>query len=223
MGAVLALIVANAIPLFGVLFLGWSAWNILVIYWLENGIVGAFNVLKMSRADGSDLPTGDGPGGLGAMRLVVNGRPATGLAKAVLVPFFVLHYGIFWFVHGVFVLTLPLFAGLGSGELGASMTISPGSVTFAGIALAISHGLSYWWNFVRGGEYRRTTPAALMFAPYGRLVVLHVTIIIGAMAMLVTGAPAAEIAVLVLVKTVIDLGLHLREHRRAGPAVALSA
>ncbi len=51
-GALVALIVANAIPLFGVVFLGWNVWTILVIYWLENGIVGVFNVLKMPRAEG---------------------------------------------------------------------------------------------------------------------------------------------------------------------------
>jgi hypothetical protein len=214
-GAVVALVVANVVPLIGVLFFGWSVWNILVIYWLENGIVGASNVLKMSRADGSDLPADGGPGLAGAMRLVVNGRPATGLAKAFLIPFFVMHYGIFWLVHGVFVFTLPLFAGIGRGgdDFGTGMTLSPSSIAFAAVALAISHGLSYWWNFLRGGEYRRTTPVALMFAPYGRLVVLHVTIILGAMAMVLTDAPAAAIAVLVLVKTAIDLGLHLREHR----------
>ena len=55
-GALVALIVANLIPLVGVLFLGWSVWNILVIYWLENGIVGVFNVLKMSTAAGEDAP-----------------------------------------------------------------------------------------------------------------------------------------------------------------------
>ena len=39
-GAVVALVVANAMPLLGVLFLGWSVWTILIVYWLENGIVG---------------------------------------------------------------------------------------------------------------------------------------------------------------------------------------
>ena len=48
-GAVVALVVANAIPLIGVLFFGWSVWTILIVYWLENGIVGVFNVLKMAR------------------------------------------------------------------------------------------------------------------------------------------------------------------------------
>ena len=52
--ALVALIVANAIPLFGVLFLGWNVWTILIVYWLENGIVGVFNVLKMLRAEGPD-------------------------------------------------------------------------------------------------------------------------------------------------------------------------
>jgi hypothetical protein len=77
----------------------------------------------------------------------------------------------------------------------------------------VSHGLSYWWNFLRGGEYRRTTAAGLMFAPYRRLVALHLTIIFGALAIIVTGAPAAAIAVLVAVKILLDLGLHLAEHR----------
>ena len=56
-GAVVALLVANAVPLIGVLFLGWNVWTILTIYWLENGVVGVFNVLKMSKAAGPE-PTG---------------------------------------------------------------------------------------------------------------------------------------------------------------------
>jgi Family of unknown function (DUF6498) len=206
-GAVVALVVANAIPLIGVLFLGWSVWNILVIYWLENGIVGVLNVLKMARAEG---PVLERPG---PMTLQVNGRPAPTMAKAALIPFFVLHYGIFWFVHGVFVFTLPLFASASGEPLATPMTLSAGSIAFAAVALAVSHGLSYWWNFLRGGEYRRVSAAGQMFAPYRRLIALHLTIIFGAIAITLTGAPATAIAVLVGVKTLLDLGLHLSEHR----------
>ena len=53
-GAVAALIIANLVPLVGVLWFGWDVWGILIIYWLENGIVGLFNVLKMRRAEGSE-------------------------------------------------------------------------------------------------------------------------------------------------------------------------
>ena len=200
--AVVALVVANLIPLIGVLFFGWSVWNILVIYWLENGIVGVINVLKMSVATGDEVTPG--------VTLMVNGRPATSATKMGLIPFFIVHYGIFWFVHGIFVLTLPAFFSLMSDD---GMTLDLGPVVFAALGLAISHGLSFWWNFLHGGEYRRTAAAALMFAPYKRLVALHITIIFGAFAVMFTGAPAAAVAVLVAIKTAIDLGLHLAEHR----------
>ena len=200
--AVVALVVANLIPLIGVLFFGWSVWNILVIYWLENGIVGVINVLKMSVATGDEVTPG--------VTLMVNGRPATSATKMGLIPFFIVHYGIFWFVHGIFVLTLPAFFSLMSDD---GMTLDLGPVVFAALGLAISHGLSFWWNFLHGGEYRRTAAAALMFAPYRRLVALHITIIFGAFAVMFTGAPAAAVAVLVAIKTAIDLGLHLAEHR----------
>jgi len=185
-----------------VLFFGWSVWNILVIYWLENGIVGVINVLKMSVATGDEVTPG--------VTLMVNGRPATSATKMGLIPFFIVHYGIFWFVHGIFVLTLPAFFSLMSDD---GMTLDLGPVVFAALGLAISHGLSFWWNFLHGGEYRRTAAAALMFAPYKRLVALHITIIFGAFAVMFTGAPAAAVAVLVAIKTAIDLGLHLAEHR----------
>ena len=111
-GAVVALLVANAIPLVGVLFLGWNVWTILTIYWLENGVVGVFNVLKMAKAAGPE-PTG-------AAAMLYNGRPVVGgaAAKASLIPFFVMHYGIFWVVHGIFVLTLPEFEAFGGESAG---------------------------------------------------------------------------------------------------------
>lgn len=235
-GAVVALVAANAVPLIGVLFLGWSVWNILIVYWLENGIVGAVNILKIARAEGDDL--------LSVVQ--INGRSPNGLAKAALIPFFVIHYGLFWLVHGIFVLTLPLFTSIagavGSGRglfvdggpapyLGVGVPgdgsepfidvgllgggVDLGWIAFAVVALAVSHGLSYWWNFLHGGEYRRVSPARQMFAPYGRLVVLHLTIIFGALALSLTGAPAAAVAILVGIKTLLDVGFHLAEHRKA--------
>lgn len=246
-GAVVALLVANAIPLLGVLSFGWNVWTILIVYWLENGIVGGFNVLKMLKAEGQ-------PDGVAAT-MTMNGRPIpadTPGTKAALVPFFLMHYGIFWVVHGIFVLTLPVFAGIGSTvssiasdpgllvplpsgfslppglEVGGSETasmadgVSPASIILALIALLLSHGASYYLNFIRGGEYRRVSPQAQMFAPYGRLIVLHLTIIVGAMAVSILGAPQALIVILVALKTALDLGLHLAEHRKAasGPVVA---
>lgn len=207
--AVVALVVANLVPLIGALWFGWNVWTILIIYWLENGIVGVFNVLKMRRAEGTETT--------GRASWTVNGRPAASLSRAALVPFFVMHYGMFWLVHGLFVLVMPVFGGIaGEGTGGPDMTegMSIWTILFAAVALAISHAVSFWTNFLGGGEYRRVSPASQMFAPYGRLVALHVTIIFGALAVSVTGAPAAALAILVALKIVLDVGLHLREHRK---------
>ena len=206
-GAVVVLIVANLIPLVGVLFFGWNVWMILIVYWLENGVVGVFNVLKMSKAQGAP--------GASAASWRVNGRPAADMSKAGLIPFFIVHYGIFWLVHGVFVWTLPLFGSMESETATVDMTtgFQPLTIPLAVLALTISHGVSYWFNFIKGGEYLRTSAAAQMFAPYGRLVILHVTIIIGGMAIAFTGAPVAAVAILVALKTAMDVGFHLAEHR----------
>ena len=225
-GAVVALIVANAIPLFGVLFLDWDVQTVLVLYWLENGVVGVVNVFKIARAAG---PADADP----ASAAAPVGGPA---AKATLIPFFVIHYGLFWLVHGMFVVGLPAFTGMfgrpatdgfggfegefpsvveppGLLPVSESGGLEGGTLLLALAALVISHGLSFWWNFLRGGEYRRVTPQRQMFAPYGRLVALHVTIIVGAIAVIATGATAAAVAVLVTLKIALDLGLHLKEHR----------
>src|SRR5687768_750420 len=212
---------------------------ILIVYWLENGVVGFFNVLRILRAEGPADPTSNWR---------MNGKPMGVVGRAGIAGFFLIHYGMFWFVHGIFVLTMPLFAGLGDG-FGAGEPLGPGegafvdgvfvpfptagtemasgfelgSVLLAVVALAISHGVSYWFNYLRRGEYRRTSPAGQMFAPYGRLVVLHITIIVGGMAIAFTGAPAAALAILVVLKIVMDLGFHLAEHRkRSGPPGAVA-
>jgi hypothetical protein len=43
----LALILANLVPLAGVLFWDWDIFNIVVLYWFENVIIGGINILKM--------------------------------------------------------------------------------------------------------------------------------------------------------------------------------
>src|SRR5256885_4085854 len=79
-------LLANLTPLIGVLLHHWTVFAVVLLYWSENVIVGGFNVLRMLIA-----------------------RPQQGLAwamKAFLIPFFCIHYGMFTFVHGVFVFLL---------------------------------------------------------------------------------------------------------------------
>lgn len=252
----IALLIANAIPLVGVLFFDWSLWTILVVYWLENGIVGFWNVPRMLLAGGpliteAALVPGSAAGSpatalvedeaRGAARVgltLVVRMARAGLSeagRAGLVGFFLIHYGVFWVVHGVFVLSLPeVVAGFRSSaaEPGAPPP-APGAetsvaglgeilwpyVVLAAVALFISHGASFFLNYVGRGEYRRTSPTYQMMAPYPRLIVLHLTILIGGVAIATVGAPIAALVIMIVLKTFFDLSLHLLGHFRRSRSV----
>jgi hypothetical protein len=211
----LFLVAVNAIPLVGVLFFGWNLFSIMLLYWFESGVIGFFNVFKISRADKPAAPRG---------RRTVNGRPATNLSGAAFyVPFFAMHYGIFWVVHGVFVVVFfGLFGGHPLGSIGPEDVASgfrgfePGGVAIAAASLFVSHGVSYYVNFLGNEEYRNVTPDQQMFKPYGRVIALHLTIIGGGFVAGFFGTPVASLVLLVVLKTAMDLFEHLREHRRAG-------
>ncbi len=238
--AIAVLVVANAVPLLGVLLLGWDLVTLVAVYWAENGVVGLYAIGRILTA-GRVMPSIDGRGLPSRPRSLLLPPPppepgprdgaATGLQMVFLVPFFCVHYGIFWFVHGVFVWTvLPiLFSGmLGPGTLdpgllefgvfGAAPTVifpDGGVVVRAALILLVSHGVSFVANWLLGGEHLTSTPQAETTAPYARVVVLHLTILLGAFCVVLFRASIAALVVMVVLKTAVDLGAHLAERRRA--------
>lgn len=186
------LVVANLVPLAGVLLLGWQLTTLLAVYWAENGVVGVFAVARMLTARGSGQ--------------------AASAPTLLMVPFFCLHYGVFWVVHGLFVwLAFPFLFGSGA----APSRPDPAVVLAASVALFASHGASFVLNWLGGGEYRTSTPAAEMAAPYSRVMVLHFTIVLGAFAVSFVGSPLGALVVMVVLKTWLDLAAHLAERQRA--------
>lgn len=197
--SVIALLLANLIPLGGVLFLGWEVFPIVLLFWCENLVVGAFNALKML--------------------LAAPGLPAAWGAKAFMVPFFCVHYGIFCLVHGVFVFVL--FGGGGRmlhggppGPAQLAETLSQLHLGWAVLGLVVSHGVSFVTNYLMAGEYRTAQLPTLMAAPYGRIVVLHLTILGGGFLLMALGSPMVGLLLLVALKIGLDVRAHLRERRR---------
>src|SRR5438477_2387363 len=190
----LVLVAANLVPLAGVLLFGWSVFATLLLFWVENVIVGGFNVLRMLWAQPDN--------------------PLIWVAKAGTIPFFIIHYGLFTTVHGVFVLTL--FGGVHERGFPGPSTflhaVQGAGIWPAALALAASHGVSFAFNYIGAGEYRTAALATLMSRPYGRVMVLHVVILGGGFLVQALGAPVAAIAMLVVLKTGLDLAGHLREH-----------
>ena len=219
-----ALVLANLVPLAGLLVLGWSPIAVLVLYWLESGAVGLYGIVRIVSASGEDR------------RNPLAGAAGRALQKLMLVPFFALHYGLFWVAHGLLV---RLVAGAGDGAgLGVATGIqllddlSPGALgpgvlidgvdealTYALVALVVSHGVSLVLNWFLGGEYRRAAPSAETTAVYARVLVLQLVVLIAFVPVLLFDVEVPVVAVLVVGKTAVDLGLHVREHRRRPHAV----
>jgi len=192
--AIAALLVANVLPLAGVLALGWDLQLVMLTYWAESAVVGLYAILRM---------------------LVVGGIIAVPASA-----FFCVHFGGFMAGHLVFLLVLTAPGGIGgSGGPGPGFRQLPALLaeplviaTLA--AMVVSHGVSFVMNFVMGGEAARTTVAKEMAAPYGRIVVMHVAIIGGAFLVILVGSSAMLLVLLIALKTAADLLAHRREHRK---------
>lgn len=207
----ISLLGANAIPLLGVLFFKWDAFGIVLLYWSENVVVGFYNILKIA--------------------LVKVKEPKEHLGKLFMIPFFMVHFGGFTGIHGVFVLTMfgksdggfmdrtswPCFFAFVQILLNVvreAFSIMTPAMRLGVLALFGSHGISFVYNYLIKGEYARTDPGKLMTAPYSRVVVMHVAIIAGGFVLVALKSPVGLLLVLVVLKTFVDVKLHFYEHRK---------
>ena len=208
--AAAVLVAVNLVPLVGVLFWGWDVAIVLISYWLENGIIGLINIPKIA--------------------LAAQGNSVLATTTA---GFFAIHYGGFWIGHGIFVF---LIAGIatrgpldvffdsgfpfGGGIPPESVDRGP-QILLIALLLFLSHGMSFLFNYLGRKEYLNTTPMKQMFQPYSRLIILHITIILGAFLVIFLDQPVYLVALLVILKTTVDLFFHLREHAHAGQATVV--
>lgn len=188
------LVAVNLVPLAGVFILGWDVAAILFLYWAENLVVGVFNLVKMKTARGSDINS----------EYSISGRSSGKVSRWGLMLFFLVHYGMFTLGHGVFVLALFGLPAAAPDWLATSLLL-----------LVASHGVSYYQNFLKGGERDRVSYQDLFMQPYARVMVMHITIIFGGFFLQALGSPPAALAVLVMLKIGMDIVSHKKERRKA--------
>jgi hypothetical protein len=190
-----ALVAANLLPVSCVLFWNWEVFPLLVLFWMENVIIGALNAARMLAVDPRDA--------------------ALWAGKLFLVPFFCFHFGMFTAIHGVFVFLL--FGNSKPRDLSvlepALRAVEEWNLWLPLGALAASHLFSFFWNYLYRGEFRRASLSEQMAKPYGRVIVLHLTILVGGFGAMALGSPVWALVVLIAIKAALDLRAHLREHR----------
>ncbi len=180
------LIISNLVPLAGVLFFDWIVFEVLLLFWAENVVIGAINVARL-------------------WTLYQRRNHGTLL---LFIPFFCFHYGLFALVHLVFLMAVFRPDAPDSYSLAALF------VPLA--ALVASHVYSHYAHFLGRQEYLHVTPQQLMTQPYSRVLALHVAILLGGWVVQWFGEPVLALVALVLVKIAFDVPAHRREHREKG-------
>lgn len=186
------IIVANLIPVYGVLFEGWSAKEVFLVYCLETIIIGLFNLIKM--------------GIVTAVRktdIWYNGPSQTKQHGLFFMFFFLVHYGMFVAIQmGIF--------------FGVSNIFPDGNISFFSFfykwpqlltkeayymlaGFIISYGFGMVYNFILSGQYRTVSLMQIMFQPYIRIFIQQFAVILGSM-FLSFGAGAAFIIIFAAIK-----------------------
>jgi Family of unknown function (DUF6498) len=212
--SVIAIIVANLTPLVALFVFHWDVFSLLFLFWLENVIIGVFNVLKMLLA------------GVGARDLPPFGWVAFTALKCFLIPFFCFHYGLFTFVHGMFIIGFFGKSALHQfGLLNLQLIIQiihENHLEWSFASLVAGHLISFVWDYLWSGEFRRSNPMELMVQPYRRVVVMHLTVLLGGILAMALKLPEAALVLLVVLKVAADLWGHQNVREKVAAKSAVS-
>lgn len=214
--SVISLALANVVPMAGAIFFGWEVFDILLLYWFETAIIGVYFIGKLfvivSHSAipqiGSKHP---------ATALIQPGSPVRTVGGLLAAGFFIMHYGGFMTVHLVFLFAMfgpPLMSGV-TGFFSLDILLQGiGTVGLGIAALAVSHGISFIRNFVQQQEFTKTTLRQVLFMPYQRIIIMHLTLIASAFVVSYFDEPLFGLLIMIVLKIITDIYSHLREHAR---------
>lgn len=192
--ALVTLLIVNAVPLSYVLLFEWNLYSLAMLYWVEGGVIGLYAMLKMARATFAG---------------------ALGGTKSYKILFFSAHYSTYWVFHGA------VLGGVVFGGSGQSLHLD---FLFAiMVALfAMSHGLSFGYNYMGRRENAKISSAVQMAVPYARTLPTNVVLVILAVVLLRVGEGQTGVIVFIAVKVCLDAVMHRVEHTRIDKALFLA-
>ena len=207
-----SLVVANLVLIFGVLFFDWSPFLVLISFWLESAVIGFFNIIKMIMARKTPVMSPNAP----VKKTVMTDKQSLKIVLFFTVPFFIFHYGVFMFAHLVFI---SVFYGLSTGGMNygfSSVFYLIGTfwkeLLVTTLSFVASHGISFFENFLGKKEYLKTDILMQMFAPYKRVITMHIAILLGSFVVIFFGQFSKAMILFVVVKVLVDFYAHKREH-----------
>ncbi len=187
-----------------------SLGEVLFVYWLQSVIIGSFNILKILMYPFASNSSTRGYYSSNGKIFSLDSLKG----RLIIAFFFVFHYGFFHFVYLIFI---------GAPNLFLANEVSP--ILIGGLIFFIPHLFSFFFN-LKSDLAKKWDVIKLMFLPYSRILPMHITIIFGAVIMLLIGMPLyfifgnigvrfAELLVMILftlIKMLVDLSSHKNYH-----------
>lgn len=196
----LVFLLYNLIPLSGVLFFGWEAREVFVIYCLETIMVGIFTIFKLGITAFMVRDT----------QTKIDRANGNNLTGFFLIPFFIVHYGMFAAIQ------TAIFWSVGSieehyGVSGWDILFKfPSYLDASGKLMMLTLFMTYFMVFIKdylaSGYYKTAPLATLMFEPYKRIFIQQFTVIVGAM-FLEFGANKLFMIIFILSKIFVEYGI----------------
>lgn len=192
-----ALLLSNVLVIVGAVVFHWSFGAVLFLYWAENLIIGGLQVLKM-------------------LFRAVRSRDWRGFFQTA--PFFTVHFGGFTIGQGVFMSILAGQTGTSLfDEVAAALTPPESPAAFLEglwpplLLATLSHLYSFWKHTVQGASPKGMME--LMFEPYGRIVVMQVTVLGGAWVInTFTDRGLGPLLLMMVARTAVDFSAHFKQH-----------
>jgi len=199
----LTLLGANILVMIFALALNWSVLQIMWIYLIQSVIIGFFSFLKLLHISFSSKSVFYIIGGLlGSL-------------------FFVVHYGGFHLGYAVFLTLFSVSGGAShffvtsQGVNTLFMNLLP-AVLLGSAVFFVNHLFSFLFYLKRTGKSKKTYTTKdfndVMLSPYPRIIPMHLTIIFGG-ALISFGMPIYALVIFLVLKTIVDLIMHLNEHK----------
>jgi len=192
----LTLIFSNLLVIFFAVVDDISANDVLWIYWSQSVIIGIFNFIKMIT-----LKNFSTEGFKQGSKQMLPTR-GTAISSAV---FFLFHYGFFHVVYAVFLGAFSTFSYSNSESSDTKYLFISSGVFF----------VSYLIEFINSKKEKDDLPniGFVMFAPYARIIPMHLTIILGGFIGAAGGFFSTNTNLLIIIlftsiKTVVDLITH---------------
>lgn len=200
----LSIIVSNAVILFGTLFFRWSVENVLLIYWIESGIIGFFAVCGILFDPHRGCKTRfKWPEVIFGVSAKIISSVASRIGSIAL---FLIQFGGILLIQGFFVSAVIDGRFLGNLPFNSDFFQNHlKSILVACFGLTTSYGLSFWQNFVLQESRQLVVKNQFISQAYTRIMIIYLVLLLGILFSILSGTSQAFIVVLVSVKIILEV------------------